>query len=174
MVRHDTLVWRQGGLIGLGTFSREGSSMATGLVYPFQDGRVRSTRTSTQHCLVFFCFIILFSCLICVIGWLLIIRGWLLNRLRIAEGITEDDLVTFQLSWHIDSTDSLSVSAPKRVLTESVRKGTQAGLSQSILILLQLLDERGLDFEVRPARIQKFKCLYHRPAILAHQIDSQD
>jgi len=40
-------------------------------------------------------------------------EGHLLSRLRIAEGVTKDDLFSFQLGGDIDPRSSLAVCAPK-------------------------------------------------------------
>ena len=104
-----------------------------------------------------------------------IVPEWhLLSRLCIAEGVAEDDLFLFQLGGDIDPGSALAVRAPEGILVEGEREGPDATCSESILEVLQLLDESCLYFEVWPPRVEELKGLDHGPPVLAHQVARKD
>lgn len=110
MVTHNALIRRQGRLASQRPFSREGHFVTTGLINPLEHGGFRAARSSAQNSLFFLCFIILILCFF--LG--------LLNRLRIAKGVAENDLLAFQLGWHVDARDPLTILSSERVLAKVV------------------------------------------------------
>lgn len=62
----------------------------------------------------------------------------------------------------------------KRSIIEVEREWTEPPIAKPLLVLLQLLDEVAPDLQVRPPWVQVLKRLQHGPAVLAHEVRSQD
>ena len=89
-----------------------------------------------------------------------------LAHLCIEEGVPDDHLLLLHLL--------LEALCLEREVVEVEREWSKASVAKPLLELLQLLDESAPDLEIWSPRVKELERFKHRPAVLAHEVGSQD
>ena len=80
---------------------------------------------------------------------LALVPEWhLLRRLSVYESVSEDHFFSLELCRDIDPRSPLAVGAPERVLIESEGERANSTSRETVLEILQLLDESRFDFKI--------------------------